>query len=312
MIAFILKRASMTVFVLLGASMLSFAMTLLAPGDAAQEVALARYGESSLANAEVIDWVRRAEGLDQPLHRQYLRWLSHLVRLDLGRSVIEDVPVSRLMAKRFGNTLKLATAAMTLALCLALPLGFIAGWRSGSFWDAACSTLAVAGISIPNYWLGLILMLLFSVKLGLLPSYGHATWQHMILPAVTLGTAMTAYTARLLRTAVMETLDSDFILALRSRGVAEKRIIGLHVLKNGLVPVVTMIGLEFGMILDGAVITETIFAWPGLGELMVSAISNRDYPLIQGLILLTALIFAATNLAVDLCYGVLDPRIRQS
>ena len=308
---FILKRCFMMLFVLLGASLLSFAMVLLAPGDAAQEIALARYGESGQADAEVIAWVRRTEGLDQPLHVQYLRWLSHLARLDLGISIVEAVPVSRLMAKRFANTLKLATAAMALALVLALPLGFIAGWRAGSFWDAACSTVAVAGISIPNFWLGLLLILAFSVKLGLLPSYGHATWRHLILPAVTLGTAMTAYTARLLRTAVMETLDADFIVALRGRGVAEQRIIALHVLKNALVPVVTMVGLEFAMILDGAVITETIFSWPGLGDLMVTAVGNRDYPLIQGLVLFTALIFTATNLAVDLVYGLLDPRIRQ-
>jgi peptide/nickel transport system permease protein len=311
MMAFLLKRMLMTVFVLLGASLLSFAMVLLAPGDTAQEIALARYGENTLADAEVIAWVRRTEGLDQPLHRQYLRWLGHLARLDMGRSLVDDAPVSRLLATRFANTLKLASAAMALALALALPLGFIAGWRVGSFWDTACSTVAVAGISIPNFWLGLLLILAFSVKLGLLPSYGHATWQHMILPAITLGTAMTAYTARLLRTAVMETLDAEFIMALRARGVWEGRILGLHALKNALVPVITMVGLEFAMILDGAVITETIFAWPGLGDLMVTAVSDRDYPLIQGLVLFTALIFATTNLAVDLLYGLLDPRIRQ-
>jgi peptide/nickel transport system permease protein len=311
MMAFIVKRILMMIFVLLGASLLSFSMVRLAPGDAAQEIALARYGESSMADAEVIAWVRRTEGLDRPLHRQYLRWLGHLVRLDLGRSLVDEVPVGRLLAKRFANTLKLASAAMALALALALPLGFIAGWRAGSFWDTLCSTVAVAGISIPNFWLGLLLILAFSVKLGLLPSYGHATWQHMILPAVTLGTAMTAYTARLLRTAVMETLDAEFIMALRARGVWEGRILGLHALKNALVPVVTMVGLEFAMILDGAVITETIFAWPGLGDLMVTAVSDRDYPLIQGLVLFTALIFTTTNLVVDLLYGLLDPRIRQ-
>lgn len=311
MMAFIVKRMLMMIFVLLGASLLSFSMVRLAPGDAAEEIALARYGENALADAEVIAWVRHTEGLDQPLHRQYLRWLGHVVRLDLGRSLVDDAPVGRLLAKRFANTLKLASAAMVLALALALPLGFVAGWRAGSFWDTACSTVAVAGISIPNFWLGLLLILVFSVKLGLLPSYGHATWQHMILPAITLGTAMTAYTARLLRTAVMETLDAEFIMALRARGVWEGRILGLHALKNALVPVVTMVGLEFAMILDGAVITETIFAWPGLGDLMVTAVSDRDYPLIQGLVLFTALIFAATNLVVDLFYGLLDPRIRQ-
>jgi peptide/nickel transport system permease protein len=166
------------------------------------------------------------------------------------------------------------------------------------------------GVSTPNYWLGLLLIIVFCVRLHWLPSFGRGDWQHLILPALTLGTALTAYTARILRSAIIDTLQADYLLALRARGLGRRLVLGRHILKNALIPVVTVVGLEFGMILEGAVITETVFAWPGLGELMVSAVSNRDYPLIQGLVLFTAAIFVGINLLVDIVCMILDPRIR--
>ncbi|XCN75408.1 MAG: ABC transporter permease [Candidatus Electrothrix aestuarii] len=170
--------------------------------------------------------------------------------------------------------------------------------------------MSVAGVSMPNYWLGLVLILLFAVRLHWLPSFGSGTWQHIILPAITLGTALTAYTTRILRSAIIETMQAEHIMALQARGVNSRLVLTRHLFRNAMIPLVTVIGIEFGMILEGAVITETVFAWPGLGELMVSAVSNQDYPLIQGLVLFCVLVFVSINLLTDLTYRLLDPRIR--
>lgn len=310
MVRFISKRIVTAIFVLIGATFFTYAMMLLAPGDAPLEIAIARYGEPGLVDQATIEWIIQEEGLDKPFYQQYFHWLKHVVRLDFGISLVEEVPVWELISIRFSRTFDLAITAIFLALIISVPIGILSGVRQGTWLDSIGVAVAVTGISMPNYWLGLVLIVVFCVKLHWLPSFGRGDWQHLVLPAITLGTALTAYTTRILRSAVAETLQSEYLLALRARGVSSRLVLGGHILKNAMIPVVTVVGLELGMILEGAVITETIFAWPGLGELMVNAVSNRDYPLIQGLVLFTAMIFVLINFFVDIVYQYLDPRIR--
>jgi peptide/nickel transport system permease protein len=310
MLHFITKRIATAILVFIGITFLTYAMMFLAPGDAAMEIAAARYGGQSFVDQPTIEWITQKEGLDAPSYIQYFYWLRHVVHLDFGTSLVEEVPVWELISTRFSRTLDLAIAAIFLALIISVPIGIISGARQGSRLDSFGVAFAVTGISIPNYWLGLVLIVIFSVKLHWLPSFGRGSWQHIILPAITLGTCLTAYTARILRSAVIDTLKSEYLLALRARGISRRFVLGLHIFKNAMIPVITVAGLEFGLILEGAVITETVFAWPGLGDLMVTAVSNRDYPLIQGLVLFTAMIFVFINFIVDIVYQYLDPRIR--
>jgi peptide/nickel transport system permease protein len=308
----IFKRTATALFVFLGATFFAYAMMMFAPGDATLEVAIARYGGESQVDQATIEWIRETEGLDKPFYIQYFYWLKRVTSLDLGQSLVEETPVWKLICARFPRTFELAMAAIFIALLISVPLGIVSGMKHGSWMDSMGVTIAVLGVSIPNYWLGIMLILVFSVKMQWLPIFGNGDWRHIILPAITLGTALTAYTTRILRSGIIETLGSEYLLALRARGIGNRLVLGKHILKNALIPVVTVVGLEFGMILEGAVITETVFAWPGLGELMVNAVSNRDYPLIQGLVLFTAAVFVLINFAVDIFYQYLDPRIRLS
>ncbi|GAB6906506.1 Glutathione transport system permease protein GsiC [Desulfosarcina cetonica] len=310
--AFLFRRTLTAVFVFWGATFITYALMALAPGDASMEIALARYGDTARGDTATIEWVRQKAGLDRPMLVQYGRWLKHVLVLDFGKSLVEEVPVWTLIRSRFGNTLLLAVWAIGLALCLSIPIGILSGVKQGTWMDTMGVGFAVLGVSMPNYWLGLLLIIVFCVKLQWLPSFGRGDWHHLILPAITLGTGLTAYTTRMLRSAIIEAIHADYLTALRARGVGKRLVLARHILKNALIPVVTVVGLEFGMILEGAVITETVFAWPGLGGLMVSAVSNRDYPLIQGLVLFTAGVFVAINLLVDLVCLYLDPRIRLS
>ncbi len=310
MLTFLCKRAVTAVFVFLGATFITYAMMMVAPGDAPLEVAVARYGEEIRADRETIDWIRKKEGLDRPFLFQYGQWLRHIVALDFGHSLVEETPVWPLIKKRFLRTVELAVWAIVAALSISLPLGVLAGIKRRTWIDSMGVAVSVLGVSMPNYWFGLLLILWFSVKLQWLPSFGRGDWHHLILPALTLGTALTAYTTRILRTAIIEAMQSEFLIALRARGVGKTSALAIHIIKNALIPVVTVVGIEFGMILEGAVMTETVFAWPGLGDLMVSAVSNRDYPLIQGLVLFTAGIFVLINFVVDIVCLYLDPRIR--
>lgn len=296
--------------VFLGATFLTYAMMMFAPGDPALEIAIARHGGQGVADRETVEQIRQTEGLDKPLLQRYFIWVKHALKMDFGQSLVEEVPVADLIRARFPMTLVLALAAIFIALCISVPLGIVTGIFQGKWIDSAGVAMGVAGVSMPNYWLGLALIVVFSVKLRWLPSFGHGSWQHIILPAITLGTALTAYTTRILRSAIIEALSAEHITALKGRGAGKRLIIAKHIMKNTMIPVVTIVGLEFGMILEGAVITETVFAWPGLGELMVSAVSNRDYPLIQGLVLFSAVIFVGINFITDMIYRFLDPRIR--
>jgi peptide/nickel transport system permease protein len=309
MLRLIFKKTLSALIVFAGATFFTYTLMMFAPGDPALEIAVSRYGGEYEVDRETVEWIRKTEGLDKPIHLQYAKWLKHVLCLDLGRSLVEEAPVFDLIRIRLPRTLVLAAAAIVIALSISVPLGIISGMRQGTWLDSTSVTFSVIGVSMPNYWLGLILIILFSVKLKWLPCFGIGDWRHIILPAITLGTALTAYTTRILRSAIIETLHAEHMTALQARGVGSRMIFAKHLLKNAMIPVVTVVGLEFGMIMEGAVITETVFAWPGLGELTVNAVSNRDYPLIQGLVLFCAVLFVFINFMTDILYRLLDPRI---
>ena len=257
-----------------------------------------------------VEELRKRLGLDRPLLEQYGGFLSGLARGDLGTSLRTGQPVATQILERMPATMELAAAAMIVALCFSIPLGIAAAVRRGTAVDHAAMTLALTGVSVPNFWLGPLLAIVFAVELGWLPVSGRGTWLHLILPAISLGAALAAILARMTRATMLEELREQYVQAARARGVSRFRAIVRHAFRNSLIPVVTLVGLQFGAVLTGAVITETIFAWPGIGRLLIQSIGFRDYPLVQGCILLIALTYVGVNLVTDLIYGVLDPRIR--
>jgi ABC-type dipeptide/oligopeptide/nickel transport system permease component len=249
-------------------------------------------------------------GLDRPLYVQYGAFLRGVASGNLGTSLRTNQPVTQAIAERLPATFELALAAMVVAVAIAIPLGILAAVRARTSVDYAATTLALVGISIPNFWLGPLMAIVFSVVLGWLPVSGRGTPAHLVLPAITLGAPLAAVLARMTRASVIEELRELYVLAARARGVSAARAIVHHAFRNSLIPIVTVIGLQFGAVLTGAVITETIFAWPGVGRLLIQSISFRDYPLVQGCILLIAGTYVSMNLLTDLLYGLLDPRIR--
>jgi len=290
--------------VVLGVATLVFSLIHLVPGDPVQ----AMLGES--AAPEDVAQLRTTLGLDRPLAVQYLAFLEGLVAGNLGTSLRTNQPVVAAIAERMPATIELAMAAMLLAVVTAIPLGILAAVRAGTTVDHAATTVALIGISIPNFWLGPILAIVFSVTLGWLPVSGRGTLAHLVLPAVTLAAPLAAVLARTTRASVIDELRELYVLAARARGVSRLRAVLHHAFRNSLIPIVTVLGLQFGAVLTGAVITETIFAWPGVGRLLIQSIGFRDYPLVQGCILLIAMTYVTVNLLTDLVYGVLDPRIR--
>ena len=304
MLRYLARRLALTIPVLLGVATLVFALIHLIPGDPAQ----AMLGEE--ASEEDVQALRERLGLDRPLLEQYGGFLRGAVRGDLGRSLRTDEPVAQAILDRLPATLELAAAAMIVAIGVALPLGIIAAVGRGTFVDHAATTLSLTGVSIPNFWLGPLLALVFAVELGWLPVSGRGTVGHLILPAISLGAALAAILARMTRASLLEELREPYVQAARARGVSRTRAVLRHAFRNSLIPVVTLIGLQFGAVLTGAVITETIFAWPGIGRLLIQSIGFRDYPLVQGCILFIAVTYVGMNLLTDLVYGVLDPRIR--
>jgi len=259
-----------------------------------------------------VDGLRRELGLDRPLWEQYAAFMAGLARGDLGESIATHEPVSKLIAARFPATLELAVAAMLVAILIAFPLGMIAGARPGGVADLGAMGFAILGISIPHVYLGPLLMILFSLQLGLVPLTGRGGFGHLVLPALTLGTGLAAILARMLRQSLVQVRESDYIRTARSKGLGEAGALLRHGLRNALSPVVTLMGLQMGALLSGAIITEVIFSWPGLGRLMISAIGARDYPLVEGCVLTFALTYVLVNLATDVLYCVIDPRIRLS
>ena len=304
MTRFLARRLALTLPVLLGVATLVFSLIHFIPGDPAQ----AMLGEA--APQADVEELRRRLGLDRPLLEQYGTFLLGLLRGDLGTSLRTGQPVTAQILERMPATVELAAAAMLVAICVSIPLGIAAAVRRGTAVDHAAMTLALTGVSVPNFWLGPLLAIVFAVELGWLPVSGRGTPQHLILPAVSLGAALAAILARMTRASMLEELREQYVLAARARGVPRLGAVLRHAFRNSLIPVVTLVGLQFGAVLTGAVITETIFAWPGIGRLLIQSIGFRDYPLVQGCILLIAVTYVGVNLLTDLVYGVLDPRIR--
>ena len=304
MLRYLFRRLLLTIPVLLGVATLVFALIHLVPGDPARSM----LGEG--ATEEEISRLQEALGLNRPLPVQYAAFLAGVARGDLGRSFRYGTPVTHEIRDKLVRTIQLALAAMAVAILFAIPLGIVAAVFQGTAIDHAAMTLALVGISMPNFWLGPLLAILFAVHLGWLPVAGTGTLAHLVLPAVTLGAALSAILARMTRASLLEELRELYVLAARARGLSRTRAVLHHAFRNSLIPVVTIIGLQFGAVLTGTIITETIFAWPGVGRLLIQAINFRDYPLVQGCILFISVTYVLMNLLTDLTYGLLDPRIR--
>jgi ABC-type dipeptide/oligopeptide/nickel transport system permease component len=304
MLRYFFRRLLLTVPVLLGVATLVFALIHLVPGDPAQ----AMLGDG--APHEEVLRLQHTLGLDRPLLTQYRSFLVGIAHGDLGTSFRYNTPVTAQILDRFPNTAALALAAMLVAVVIAIPLGIVAAVYRGTLTDHAAMTLALLGICMPNFWLGPLLAILFAVRLGWLPVSGIGGLSHLVLPAITLGAALAAILARMTRASVLEELRELYVLAARARGLSGTRAVVRHAFRNSLIPIVTIIGLQFGAVLTGTIITESIFAWPGIGRLLIQAINFRDYPLVQGCILFISVTYVAMNLLTDLTYGFLDPRIR--
>ncbi len=301
---FLARRLLLAIPVLLGAATIVFALVHLIPGDPVQ----AMLGDA--ASPESVAELRGRLGLDRPLPVQYAAFLSGAARGDLGVSLRTNERVTAAIAARLPATVELALAAMLVAVAIAIPAGVMAAVKAGTGIDHAATTLALVGISMPNFWLGPLLAIVFSVGLGWLPVSGRGTLAHLVLPAVTLGAPLAAVLARMTRASLIEELRELYVTAARARGLSTARVVLKHALRNSLIPIVTVLGLQVGAVLTGAVITETIFAWPGVGRLLIQSIGFRDYPLVQGCILLIAVTYVSVNLLTDMAYAYLDPRIR--
>jgi peptide/nickel transport system permease protein len=298
--------------VLFGISVLVFLLVHLIPGDVAQILL------GTQATDQQIETLRRTFGLDRPLPLQYLDWLSHILRGDFGVSFRTNRPVLPDLVSRFGVTLQLTLVSMIVALVVAIPLGVASAANRGRGSDAVARVLALLGLSIPNFWLGTLLILFVSLVLHWLPPVGFVSlldnpWlaiQTLILPSLALGTAVAAFIMRLVRSSLLEVLRQDYVRTARAKGLHDRTVLYRHALKNAFIPVLTVIGVQVGYLLGGAVIIESIFSLPGMGRFLLDSISNRDYSIVQGGVLFIALIFSLVNLSVDLVYGWLDPRIR--
>ncbi len=267
---------------------------------------------SDEATPAQIENFRRRFGLDRPIPVQYARYLLNLTRGDFGDSLSERRPVTDLIAARVGATLQLGATGIAIAVLCGLPAGILAALWRNSLWDRALMGLAFVGQSAPNFFIGIVLILLFSLQLRLLPSSGRGSWQHLILPAFTLATGLLAALARMTLSSLLEVIRQDYVRVARAKGLSERRVIWRHCLRNAAAPVVTIFGLPIGGVIGGAAIVETVFAWPGIGRLAVNAISIRDYPVIQCIVLMVAFSVVAVNFLVDIAYGLLDPRVRGS
>lgn len=306
MLSFTLRRLLSTVFVLWGVVTFTFFAIRLLPGDPIT-VLMSQGGGS----AEDIATLREALGLNDPLPVQYVKFLGGLVQGDLGTSLVSHRPVAQAIGEQVPHTLALATSATVLAVLLGISIGILAAIHEGSWIDQICITVSVLGVSVPILLSGLLMILLFSLVLGWLPATGQGSWRHLVMPALVLSLASLGTIARLVRAQMLDVLPQDYITVARAKGVRERAILWRHALRNALIPVVTIIGLQFGALLGGTVITESLFSRRGLGRLVVDAISWKDYPLVQGVVILGAAIYVAVNFLVDLSYGLLDPRIRR-
>jgi len=332
MLSYIIKRALGVIPVLLCVSMLVFGFVRLIPGDPA----LVMLGER--ATPENIARVREQLGLNKPIYEQYLTFVSHALRGDLGRSILRQEPVTQEIIRRFPATIELALAALLFAIAVGIPAGVISAVRRGSWFDSSSMLVALTGVSMPIFWLGLMLIYLFAVVLHLLPTGGRLDagtqlapitnlvlvdsllrgnmpvfiqgLRHLLLPALALGTIPMAIIARMTRSSMLEVLGQDYIRTAHAKGLMARTVVVRHALRNAWLPIITVVGLQVGILLSGAILTETVFSWPGIGRWLVDAIYARDYPIVQGVTLIIALIFVVVNLSVDILYALVDPRIR--
>lgn len=313
---YLLRRLILMLPTLIIVTFLVFALLFLSPGDPV--LMLVPIEEVNQLSDEEMDSLRRELGLDRPIPVQYADWLLHVLQGDLGRSIHKRRAVSELLAARFPVTLELAILSVLTATIVAVPIGVYTAVRPGGIGDFIGNIVALMGVSAPNFWVALLLIILFAVQLRWLPAGGFVRItdnpvehiQRMILPVFTLSTALMAVTMRLTRSSMLEVLNEDFVRTARSKGLAQPRIVFVHALKNALIPVVTTVGLQIGRILGGTIVIEIIFSLPGMGKLMLDAIFGRDFPIVQGSVLLITLAFMGINLAVDLTYAYIDPRIR--
>jgi len=301
---YVLRRLAQSALTLLGVSVLVFVILRVLPGDPARMLLPDGAPESAVAE------LNRQLGLREPFVVQYGLFLGSVARGDFGQSFQYRAPALRVVLERLPATVHLTLAAMLITIAAGVPLGIFTAVRRGTRYDVAGTIVAVLGQSLPNFWLGIMLILLFGVALRWLPTSGFASWTSLVLPAVTLGAFPTALVARLTRSSMLEILNRDYIRTGRAKGLAERSVVFRHALRNAAIPVLTVIGLQIGALLGGAVITESIFAWPGMGKLIVDAIFFRDFPVVQTVLILSATVFVVINLAVDLLYTVIDPRIR--
>ena len=301
---YIFKRLVMLIPVLIGVTFMVFMILNLSPGDVATMIA----GEG--ADAETIEAIRHEYGLDRPLLVQYGSYMWDLLHGDMGRSYINNRDVFTSIMEVFPNTAKLAFWALVVSIAIALPIGIISAIRQYSIFDNIGMVIALLGVSMPGFWLGLMLIMAFSLYLGILPSGGMSGWQSYILPAITMGAGNAALVTRMTRSSMLEVIRQDYIRTAQAKGVPRKTVIVKHALRNSLIPVVTVVGLQFGTMLGGATITETVFSWPGIGRLIVNAIQSKDTPLVMGGVIMLTITFTIMNLLVDLLYAFIDPRIK--
>jgi len=303
MVSFFLHRLKLALITIFGVTLLVFIAARLS-GDVVYTLVDASAGQGE------IDKMRRQLDLDKPVWLQYISYVGHVARGDFGRSIRYQRPVVEVIAERIPKTVQLGLAAFTVSIILGISLGILAARTRGSIIDRAARTLAVLAQSMPHFWIGIMAILIFAVILRWLPTSGSGTWQHLVMPALTLATFPMAAIMRITRSSMLETLDAEYVKFLRVKGLAERLIVWKHALRNALIPVVALSGIQLGNLLGGAVIVETVFSWPGLGNLMVESIVSRDYPVIQSGVLMIAVFLITLNFLVDLVFGVIDPRIR--
>ena len=300
---YVVRQLTQFVVVVIGISLLAFAI-LHVLGDPVLLLLPQNAGKDEFAR------YHKLLGLDQPLYVQYWKFASKAVQGDFGKSWYADTPAFRLVLERMPPTIYLTLAGLVVALVISLPLGILSALKRHSWIDTLCTAVAVAGQAMPLFWLGIMLIIIFSVRLRLLPASGYGTFQHFLMPAFCLGAALAPITMRLVRSGVIEAMNMEFIKTARAKGVPERNVVIKHAFRNACIPVITVLGLQFGQLLGGAIITETVFAWPGVATLTVESIRNQDFPVVQCAVVLLALVIVSVNLIVDLAVGVIDPRIR--
>lgn len=306
MLAFIVRRLMLAIPTLIGVMIVVFLLLYVAPGDPVQDMV----GER--ADAETIARLRKELNLDEPVAKQFVLYAGGVLKGDLGNSYITQRPIIRDIRERFPKTLLLAGTAMLLASVLGITIGVLSARNPGGWFDRFGLGLAYLGISFPVYWVGLILILIFAVNLKWLPPSGYGGIQYLILPALALGSRSIAFLARVTRSSMLEVLGGDFVRTARAKGLRERIVIGRHALRNALIPIITVLGLDFGYYLTGSILTETIFSWPGIGRYVVNAIARRDLPAINGTVLFLSIVFVLVNLITDLAYAKADPRVAYS